>query len=89
MGDQPKYTPRPKVYNEGINGFHLWTVVTDGYGNFIAEDMHGVEIARVKATDPGDNQTSAGDMCKLVLLVVAAQDPNCEAGPVPGSVEVR
>jgi hypothetical protein len=36
-----------KVINEGGSGFHLWTVVTDGYGYAISEDEHGHRIAVV------------------------------------------
>ncbi len=36
-----------KVINEGGSGFHLWTVVTDGYNNIIAEDEHGHRLAEV------------------------------------------
>jgi hypothetical protein len=36
--------------NQGAGGFHLYTVVTDGYGNYIAEDAEGNELARVNST---------------------------------------
>lgn len=39
-------TGSPAPINQGNNGFHLYTVVTDGYGNLIAEDMGGTEFAR-------------------------------------------
>lgn len=36
-----------EVINEGNHGFHLLTVVTDGYGNFVAENSEGRALARV------------------------------------------
>ena len=39
---------RATVYNEGVNGFHILTFVTDGYGNLIAEDMYGNHLGMVK-----------------------------------------
>jgi len=38
--------------NEGANGFHAFTVVSDGYGNWIAEDTHGRKIASVGSERP-------------------------------------
>ncbi len=68
--------------NEGAGGFHLYTVVTDGYGNFIAEDTDGKEIARLKAT--GDtNVDFVKDMTELSGLVARAQDPDGHTGPIP------
>lgn len=37
--------------NGGNAGFHILTVVTDGYGNLIAEGMKGEELAKV-GVDP-------------------------------------
>lgn len=39
----------PYTINEGSGGFHLFTVVTDGYGSLISEDAHGKQLARVTA----------------------------------------
>lgn len=50
--------------NEGANGFHLYTVVTDGYGNYIAEDSNGKELARVPARSE-DGSRFAKDMKAL------------------------
>ncbi len=75
------------VYNEGVNGFHIFTVVTDGYGHFIAEDMHGNEIARVDAVGE-DNRQSSLALCELVLATARAADPNREAGEVPTQVQL-
>jgi len=50
--------------NEGGNGFHLFTVVTDGYGNLIAEDGQGHKLATVDASEADDS-----DSAPLVRLV--------------------
>ena len=76
------------VYNTGVNGFHIWTIVTDGYGNFIAEDMHGKEIARVKSTGE-TNRDHAQDMANLVLAAMRADDPDLHMGEVPTAIEVK
>lgn len=77
-----------RIYNEGVNGFHIWTIVTDGYGNFIAEDMHGNEIARV-ATTGETNRDHANDLGKLVLAAMRVEDPELHMGEVPTAIEVR
>lgn len=41
--------------NQGNNGFHLFTVVTDGYGNLIAENEHGSELARASVLGHDDD----------------------------------
>jgi hypothetical protein len=41
--------------NEGCNGFHLYTVVTDGYGNLISEDHLGRKLAQVATGERQDN----------------------------------
>ena len=74
--------------NEGANGFHLFTVVTDGYGNYIAEGQDGKEIARVESTGEDDNRQAALDLCNLVLRTLTAMDPDGEAGGVPTDVQV-
>jgi hypothetical protein len=59
--------------NQGAGGFHLYTVVTDGYNNYIAEDSEGQEIARVAAT----GETSVDfvkDMTELSGRVARSQD---------------
>ena len=73
--------------NEGANGFHLFTVVTDGYGYYIAEGQDGKEIARVESTGE-DNRQAALDLCNLVLRTLTAMDPDGEAGGVPTDVQV-
>ncbi len=50
MSDQP--------INQGSNGFHLFTVVTDGYGNLIAEDGEGRVIATCKGPSEVDDENS-------------------------------
>lgn len=44
---------QPWTANEGCNGFHLFTVVADGYGTLIAEDAHGNELAKVPVVEVG------------------------------------
>lgn len=38
------------TFNTPANGFHLYTVSTDGYGALISEGEDGKEIARVDTT---------------------------------------
>lgn len=42
----------PYTINEGNGGFHLFTVVADGYGGLVSEDANGKQLVRV--TSDGD-----------------------------------
>lgn len=46
---------------EGAGGFHVVTIVTDGYGHLIAEDDKGTEIAKaaIRDSDSSAQQQSA------------------------------
>lgn len=44
--DVKVWVDQKPTWNEGVNGFHVMTLVTDGYGNAIAEDHKGTELAR-------------------------------------------
>lgn len=46
---------KPYTLNEGNGGFHVFTVVADGYGWLVAEDANGKELAREKADGVGDD----------------------------------
>jgi hypothetical protein len=60
-----------KEINEGSNGFHLFTVVTDGYGNLISEDHRGFKIAEVSARDADDNDPAPfTELARLTLAVL-------------------
>lgn len=48
----PNVRPQNRI-NQGNGGFHVATIVTDGYGYFLTEDSEGRETSRVKA-DPDD-----------------------------------
>lgn len=43
--------------NQGSNGFHFLTLVTDGYGTLIAEDANGEMLARAEIKRAGDVPT--------------------------------
>lgn len=71
----------PGIVNEGANGFHLYTVVTDGYGNYVAEDGQGKEVARVAST--GDaNASFVQDMTELAGHVARVMGPDGNADKV-------
>lgn len=57
-----------KIYNEGVNGFHILTLVADGYGNVIAEDTYGRAVATVEWDGNGPDATDA--MLKAVRKFV-------------------
>lgn len=61
----------PMTINAGNGGFHVVTVVADGYGNLIAEDMGGKELAQV-ANRPG---ATAAD---LIADLIRQRDANAK-----------
>lgn len=57
-----KWTP-----NEGCGGFHVVTVVADGYGFVVAEDQNGKERARVACQTPEEAAKNPGqDLADLM-----------------------
>lgn len=60
------------VVNEGGGGFHVVTVVNDGYGYLVAEDEQGKAQARVRATEHGASMDPTDDLAKLVRAWWAA-----------------
>lgn len=57
----------PWTANEGCGGFHVVTVVADGYGFIVAEDQNGKERARVACQDPDEADTNPGkDLANLM-----------------------
>lgn len=83
--------------NEGGNGFHLYTVVTDGYGNLIAEDRAGRRLATVSVDrivdgeindDPSDEAFI--ELTKLVFKVLEGDaeplDPSANEGGQPVTI---
>jgi len=66
-----------KIVNEGNNGFHVVTVVTDGYGNLIAEDAHGSQIAQVPANreySDRDVSTEAAEVVRKAFVEFAHRE---------------
>lgn len=60
-----------KDINEGSNGFHLYTVVTDGYGNLISEDHRGFKIAQVHTTpDQSEDPAPFAELARLTFAVM-------------------
>lgn len=57
----------PWTANEGCGGFHVVTVVADGYGFIVAEDQNGKERARVGSADPDQAERDPGkDLADLM-----------------------
>lgn len=57
----------PMTINAGNGGFHVVTVVADGYGSLVAEDTNGKERARVACQDPDEADTDPGkDLANLM-----------------------
>lgn len=58
----------PMTINAGNGGFHVVTVVADGYGYLVAEDSAGTERARVKCTEDTDDAPAdpADDLKRLM-----------------------
>jgi hypothetical protein len=57
----------PWTPNEGCGGFHVVTVVADGYGFIVAEDQNGKERARVACQDPDEADANPGkDLADLM-----------------------
>ena len=44
----------PMTINAGNGGFHVLTFVADGYGNLVAENSAGMELARAAWDTPDD-----------------------------------
>jgi hypothetical protein len=59
---------QPMTINAGNGGFHVMTVVADGYGDLVAEDSSGAEQARVSNRP---NATLADLIADLVRQVAA------------------
>lgn len=57
----------PMTINAGNGGFHVVTVVADGYGSLVAEDTNGAERARVECQDPDEADENPGkDLADLM-----------------------
>ena len=56
----------PMTINTGNGGFHVVTVVADGYGNLVAENQAGEEQARVKVDAEDDAADTADDLKRLM-----------------------
>lgn len=57
----------PWTANEGCGGFHVVTVVADGYGFVVAEDQNGKERARVACQTPDEADANPGkDLADLM-----------------------
>lgn len=58
----------PMTINSGNGGFHVVTVVADGYGYLVAEDSAGTERARVKCAEDTDDAPAdpADDLKRLM-----------------------
>lgn len=75
--DRRDVSVSPWTCNDGNNGFHLTTVVADGYGNLVAEDTNGKEMARVEVTydeDGDDTQDPVGDLARLMKAYHTADE---------------
>lgn len=57
-------TVEPMTINAGNGGFHVVTVVADGYGYLVAEDQDGAEKARVEVAEHTDD--AAADLVALM-----------------------
>lgn len=57
IGDTSDTKVEPMAINAGNGGFHLMTFVADGYGNLVAEDSNGKELARTEWQDVEEGGT--------------------------------
>lgn len=64
----PLVRVEPYVVNSGAGGFHVLTLVTDGYGNVLAEDDKGEELAAEAVSDFGD-PTDRNSFTKAAIAV--------------------
>lgn len=62
----------PMTINAGNGGFHIVTVVADGYGSLIAEDSNGAEKARVAIAEDPEDADPADDLVQLMQAFHAA-----------------
>ncbi|QJD54055.1 ribbon-helix-helix DNA binding domain protein [Streptomyces phage Galactica] len=66
-------TVEPMTINAGNGGFHVVTFVTDGYGNLIAENSAGMELASAKwAAADAEDATAEDDTTIFADLVKEA-----------------
>jgi hypothetical protein len=60
-----------KNLNEGGNGFHLFTVVTDGYGNLISESADGLRLAQVHSVpEQIEDPAPFAELARLTFAVL-------------------
>lgn len=63
-----------RCINEGNSGFHLLTLVTDGYGYMVAEDQYGGSLGEFNldllAMDPDDDKAAAKVMVEGATKLV-------------------
>jgi len=73
----------PMTINAGNGGFHVVTVVADGYGYLVAEDSNGVEKARVASnptteSEGAENAEFADDLGLLMRRWLGVEAPGDE-----------
>jgi hypothetical protein len=61
----------PMTINTGNGGFHVVTVVADGYGSLLAENSAGEERARVKIATDGTDDDPVDPQTDLVRIMWA------------------
>lgn len=63
----------PMTINAGNGGFHILTFVTDGYGNLVAENSAGEELARTPWTTEDDEHDTHDEFRQLAGQAFAKQ----------------
>lgn len=66
----------PMTINAGNGGFHVVTVVADGYGYLVAENSAGEERARVKVETEDDEPTDPAADLKRLMDAFDASEAN-------------
>lgn len=63
----------PMTINTGNGGFHVLTFVTDGYGNLVAENQAGEELARTEWVTEDDESDTHDEFRQLAAIAFAKQ----------------
>ncbi|QNJ57712.1 hypothetical protein SEA_KEANU_107 [Streptomyces phage Keanu] len=63
----------PMTINAGNGGFHILTFVTDGYGNLVAENSAGEELARTEWVTEDDEHDTHDEFRQLAAVAFAKQ----------------
>ena len=66
-------TVEPMTINAGNGGFHVLTFVADGYGNLVAEDSAGEELARMPWRTEDDGHDTHDEFRTLAGMAFAKQ----------------